>query len=256
MWTHRLLLEMRSHEFNCFATLTYDDDHLPEGGVLVKRHYQLFLKRLRKSLAKNHRSLRYFLVGEYGTENERPHYHACLFGLSHIEVDLVGAAWPYGFVRLDKLDEGLATYICKYVVKAYKVGNPALDGRPPEFARMSTAPGLGFPYVRDRLGSTLSSTAGRLALAALGDVPTQLTTHGKSLPLGRYLTAKLREVLGYEPGVPPEVEKARQLQMLDVYLAAESPYQFHESRKAERLQKVLQMKGKALIESTRKKATL
>ena len=247
---------MRSHEFNTFATLTYDEAHLPEGGHLLKRHYQLFLKRLRKSLAHNHRFLRYFLVGEYGTDNGRPHYHACLFGLSHIEVDLVSAAWPYGFVRLDKLDAGLAQYICKYVVKGYKVGNPELNGRPPEFARMSTAPGIGYPYIRERLGSALTTMSGRLAIAALGDVPTQLNTHGKSLPLGRYLTAKLRETLGHEPGVPAEVQKARQLEMLTLYMDAENPHHYYEARKAERLQKVLQMKGKALIESTRKKATL
>jgi len=224
--------------------------------MLVRRHYQLFLKRLRKSLSKNGRSLRYFLVGEYGTDNGRPHYHACVFGLSHIEVPLVAATWPYGFVRVDKLDAGLAQYVCKYVVKAYKEGNPALDGRPPEFARMSTRPGIGLPYIRDRLGSSLATTSGRLALSALGDVPTQLTTHGKNLPLGRYLTTKLRETLGHEPGVPAEVQKARQLEMLALYMDAETPHQFHEARKAERLQKVLQMKGKALIESTRKKATL
>lgn len=196
------------------------------------------------------------MVGEYGDEHGRPHYHACLFGLSHIEVDLVGHAWSHGHVRLDKLDAGLAQYVCKYVVKAYKEGRSELNGRPPEFARMSTNPGIGFPFIRDRLGNTLSTVAGRSAIAALGDVPTELTTHGKRLPLGRYLTAKLRETLGHEPGTPPEVDKARQHEMLALYQAAESPHAYYLARKAERLQKVLQMKGKALIESTRKQSIL
>lgn len=247
---------MKCHEFNCFATLTYADDELPTGQSLVKRDYQLFLKRLRKSLRANGRSLRYFLVGEYGTETRRPHYHACLFGVSHLEHDLVLSAWSHGHVRLDGLDPGLAQYICKYVVKAYKAGNPDLNGLAPEFASMSTNPGIGMPFIRDRLGSILATAAGRSAIARIGDVPTQLNTFGKTLPLGRYLTTKLREVLGHEAGVPPEVEKARQQQMLALYMDAQSPHQFHTQRKAEREQKVRQIKGRALIESTRRKPTL
>ena len=37
------------HMFNSFVTLTYDDDHLPEYNSLNYKHFQDFMKRLRKS---------------------------------------------------------------------------------------------------------------------------------------------------------------------------------------------------------------
>ena len=51
-WAVRCMHEKQMHPFNEFVTLTYDDAHLPEGGALVKRHLQLFFKRLRKKFGK------------------------------------------------------------------------------------------------------------------------------------------------------------------------------------------------------------
>ena len=41
--------EASMHMFNSFVTLTYDDDHLPEYNSLNYKHFQDFMKRLRKS---------------------------------------------------------------------------------------------------------------------------------------------------------------------------------------------------------------
>ena len=67
--------EASMHMFNSFVTLTYDDDHLPEYNSLNYKHFQDFMKRLRKS----HNRVRFYMCGEYGEDFSRPHYHALLF---------------------------------------------------------------------------------------------------------------------------------------------------------------------------------
>ena len=47
-WAVRCYCESKMHQDNIFLTLTYDDEHLPSDGSLNYRHYQLFMKRLRK----------------------------------------------------------------------------------------------------------------------------------------------------------------------------------------------------------------
>lgn len=76
-WAVRCMLEASLHEQNCFLTLTYAPEHLPENGSLVKRDLTLFFKRLRKTYGEG---IRYFACGEYGERFDRPHYHVILFG--------------------------------------------------------------------------------------------------------------------------------------------------------------------------------
>ena len=47
-WAMRLVLEEELWDNNIFITLTYDNEHLPEHNTLVKKDFQLFMKRLRK----------------------------------------------------------------------------------------------------------------------------------------------------------------------------------------------------------------
>lgn len=70
-----------------FITLTYDPEHLPQGHTLNKIHPQLFLKSLRNWLTKHYPGIkiRYKLVGEYGENSFRPHYHLAIFGLPNFE---------------------------------------------------------------------------------------------------------------------------------------------------------------------------
>lgn len=78
-WAIRCVHEAQLHDSNCFITLTYDDEHLPEYGTLVKKHFQDFMKRLRERRA--YGTVRVFYCGEYGDRRGRPHYHAILFGV-------------------------------------------------------------------------------------------------------------------------------------------------------------------------------
>lgn len=76
--------ERREHDLAVFLTLSYSDHNLPQGSTLVKRDFQLFMKRLRMYHHYNNpeaSKLKYFMCGEYGGKTQRPHYHAILFGL-------------------------------------------------------------------------------------------------------------------------------------------------------------------------------
>lgn len=86
-WAIRITHEAQMHEANCFLTLTYDNENLPQHGQLVKRDLQLFFKRLRHLVG----PFRYVATGEYGELRRRPHFHAALFG-----VDFSTNRIPYG----------------------------------------------------------------------------------------------------------------------------------------------------------------
>lgn len=91
-WANRCMLELKYHESAYFLTLTYNDGNLPihwhvdeatgeaaPVATLVKRDWQLFMKRLRRAFPDQ--KLRFFMSGEYGEKNMRPHFHAIVFGL-------------------------------------------------------------------------------------------------------------------------------------------------------------------------------
>lgn len=212
VWTHRIILESFMHTSKCFLTLTYDAEHLPAGGTLVPRDVTLFIKRLRKEVA-DHASLRYFLVGEYGSDSERPHYHLALFGFGCLQklqfpehgircfcahCELVRRVWGLGNVVLDELNRTTAQYIAGYVVKKMtSFDDDRLGGRHPEFARMSNRPGIAAAAMDVVFSSLYDHGTGELFLTD-GDVPGALNHAGKVFPLGRYCLNKLRGKIGLE----------------------------------------------------------
>ena len=80
-WELRITHEAAMWPRNCFVTLTYGRDQLPPNGSLCHRDFQLFMKRLRKVFI----DARFYMCGEYGEENGRPHFHACLFNVDFDE---------------------------------------------------------------------------------------------------------------------------------------------------------------------------
>lgn len=198
LWTARLVLEAHKHQHSRFVTLTYKKEHLPEGGVLVPKHLQDYLKRLRERVSPVR--IRYFGVGEYGDINRRPHYHLALFGTG--DDNAIRAAWEYGFVHIGTLTPDSAAYVVSYVVKGYtKKDAPGLNGLPPEFARMSLKPGIGADAMPDMARSILDPDTGELTLVD-NDVPSSFKFDGRNFPLGRYLRRKLRRAL-YLPEPEP-----------------------------------------------------
>lgn len=216
-WAHRILLESYKHGDNCFVTLTYNDDHVPQS--LVVSHYQGWLKRLRKLVVP--RKVRYFLAGEYGDRTGRPHYHAALFGLDRLTaggVDgrggVVQAAWcegrkdpspglSLGFTSVGTLTWESAQYVAGYLTK--KVVPDERSVR--EFSRMSLRPGIGAWSMVD-VARALGSDAGLDSVVSQGDVPYVLRHGKKLLPLGRYLRRRLRGELGFASlDTPPEAAR-------------------------------------------------
>lgn len=201
LWTHRLLLEAQSHELSCFPTLTYSPENVPTLGngaqTLDPRHTELWLKRLRSKLGTK-RPVRYYLVGEYGDRTQRPHYHAALFGVAACEKALIESAWGMGMVYVGELTPESAQYIAGYVTKKMTAKDDSrLNGRHPEFARMSLRPGIGAHSV-PAIASALNTVHGAALVAQGQDVPLSLNHGRKSLPLGRYLRRKLREEMGFD----------------------------------------------------------
>ncbi|AXH75297.1 MAG: replication initiator protein [Microviridae sp.] len=158
--------EAQLHKRNCVVTLTYDPEHVPADGSLHYRHFQLFMKKLRK----RHGKVRFFVCGEYGDKDWRPHFHACLFGYRPGDLrpwsksrsgsqlfrsPELESLWPAGHSLVGELDFESAAYIARYIMK--KVTGDAAESHynrinfetgellslEPEFIHMSLRPGIG-----------------------------------------------------------------------------------------------------------------
>lgn len=157
-WAFRILDECSLYKNNCFITLTYNDEHLPENGSVNHRDYQLFLKRLRKFL--NPLKIRFFLSAEYGKKFGRPHYHLIVFGWKPDDMvffcrennstlyrsKVIEKIWTYGFSSVGDVTYDSALYCAKYMQKAqFMDGHKHIQSLP--FIQMSTHPGIGYSCV-------------------------------------------------------------------------------------------------------------
>lgn len=234
IWANRICMEADQYENNAFVTLTYDEEHLPNDRSLDPSHLRGFLNRLRGRYSPER--FRFFAVGEYGDETNRPHYHAALFNFPTCErgrssysrvrqsccpvCDMVREAWGSGNVLLGKVEAGSAAYLAAYVVKKMTaVDDARLNGRKPEFARMSLKNGgIGYPALHD-----IASTLMQYNLEqTLPDVPSAIRVGSREMPIGRYLRGKLREMVGKERNAPQSVLDAIDEEMLPLRLAARS----------------------------------
>lgn len=155
MWASRIVHEASLHEYsggNSFITLTYDGEKIPKDWSLKKKHFQDFMKRLRKQ---TEQKIRYFHCGEYGnlcrhggwtdhpihdhpeiTECHRcnlgrPHYHAILFnrtfkdqkyfktvnGNNYYTSDELAGVWQKGHCIITEVTMKSAAYVARYCLK-------------------------------------------------------------------------------------------------------------------------------------------
>ena len=153
-WMTKLRLEQKYYGDNvAFLTLTYAPENLPEkdhfsGGSLNKHDAQKFIKRFRKNYynkyAAHSERIRYFLVGEYGTETKRAHYHAIIFGVDpHRAKEITKMSWSLGHIQCDAVRDGGIQYVCGYTLKKLTSEKDFPDGQEPEFSLKSTKPALG-----------------------------------------------------------------------------------------------------------------
>jgi len=173
-WATRIMHENQMSDTSCFITLTYNDEHLPKDGSLNKKHFQLFMKRLRKKY--EGKKIRFFHCGEYGDKYLRPHYHAILFGVNFFdrknarrgdsgsisyESEILQELWsdatgPIGHAYVGDVTYESAAYVARYCIKKvngkkafehykninYETGE-IISERLPEYITMSNRPGIG-----------------------------------------------------------------------------------------------------------------
>ncbi len=184
-WSIRMVHESFHHEHNIFVTLTYDDEHLPKNGEINTEETRNFIKRLRKHLGVNRR-IKYFITGEYGKNDDRPHYHAIIFGLGlkehkikktkngwHILEGPVCKAWTKGYIQGGTVTPDSTRYVAEYIQKKlYKTE----DGeRKQPFATQSN--GLGQAWYKKNQQYLKNNLA--------------ITFQGKRFPIPQYYIRKL-----------------------------------------------------------------
>ena len=152
---------------NCFVTLTYGRDRLPAFGSLDHRDFQLFMKRVRKY---SETPVRFYMSGEYGPQNSRPHYHSCLFNFNlndgvpagksdagevFFKSPTLDRLWGLGHSSIQPLTRQTAGYCARYIMTKQlgqddKSGLEYLDPetgeirmKRPEYNAMSLRPGIG-----------------------------------------------------------------------------------------------------------------
>lgn len=176
-WANRCVLELDHHNGKAvFITLTYSPEFCPiahfdvNGNptyTLVKEHFQLFMKRLRKHFEPT--QIRFFACGEYGSHTLRPHYHAIIYGLTiadftdavqfgsnefkqpYYSSDTLNKIWKQGFTSLANVSWQTCAYVARYNTKLYQTDSLLFDSlgilRP--FILMSRRPGIGGFYAEE-----------------------------------------------------------------------------------------------------------
>lgn len=139
----RCLAEAATSQAVCTVSLTYAPRDDLADKILHPRHFQLFMKLLRRAGHK----VRYLVCGEYGELRDRSHFHAILF-FEHLAPRTSGPPpaynphhladpsksgpfsseiphqrmahireWPHGHILADwSLDEKSIRYVCKYLL--------------------------------------------------------------------------------------------------------------------------------------------
>ncbi|AXH76296.1 MAG: replication initiator protein [Microviridae sp.] len=178
-WVFRLLQEEKISNTAHFVTLTYDTRTVPisENGFLTlrKRDFQLFMKRLRKLVPD---TIKYYAVGEYGTNKSRPHYHAIIFNVpdpAHFHT-----AWQLGYVHIGQVSTNSIAYTMKYIDKLSYKKLHARDDREPEFPLMSKS--LGANYLSEAVINYHQADLSRLYVTKEG---------GHKIALPRYYRQKI-----------------------------------------------------------------
>lgn len=185
-WAVRIQHELKYHSCASFLTLTYDDFNLPYDYSVSIREVQLFIKRLRKDIntivTKSNKQnntreaiprIRYFAVGEYGDKSGRPHYHIIVFGWDFpdryladksksghplYESEQLNKLWGKGIANIGTVTPESGGYVARYSFKKINTvtdydyytrihpGTGEVVQVHPEFATMSTHPGIGFKW--------------------------------------------------------------------------------------------------------------
>jgi len=171
-WSLRLEHEYMFSDSAYFITLTYNDISIPRTKqgypTLLKKDVQDYIKRLRnahiaylkKEQKKVHdefkitgKKIRYYAVGEYGSQTRRPHYHILLFNYDTANTNQFIAKWKntntglsLGHVDVGNVTSASINYVTKYMFKGF---NKKTDKRQVPFSLMSKKPIIGHAYLEN-----------------------------------------------------------------------------------------------------------
>lgn len=172
VWACRISNEASLYDKNCFITLTYAPENLPQNGSLLPRDFTLFLKRLRKKYGAD---IRFYMCGEYGEQLGRPHYHACLLNFDFPDKyhfrntkrgdriyrsESLEKLWGLGHCEIGQVTFESAAYCARYITKKvtgklaeshYSVldlDTGEIISKLPEYTNMSRKPGIGAPWLQ------------------------------------------------------------------------------------------------------------
>lgn len=161
-WAVRCVLESLYHEENYFITLTYDNEHLPDNGLINREHMREFQLKVWSKFP----GVRFFGCGEYGSKNGRCHWHLIAFGLPLNDFKAVGNGlyesatlkklWPYGFNYVGEVNYATCNYVAQYCTKkVFSDSKNILDKKNREYIFCSTKPGIGFQWCNDHINTLL-----------------------------------------------------------------------------------------------------
>lgn len=186
-WVLRNFLELHDHLTASFVTLTYDPEHLPERALIDKKHVQLFFKKVRREFG----PVRYFGCGEYGSKNQRPHYHFIIYGIppylrGTASFKRLNDCWwdnktksPRGSIDVGDVTMESIQYVAGYTLKAGQPVDWCYAVPPRSF--MSRRPGIGKDgFLR------LAAGIDNADYAIKTDGPHVLRVKDRLLPVDRY----------------------------------------------------------------------
>lgn len=235
----------RSNSAN-FVTLTYDDAHVPINEetmsiTLDRKAIPDYMKRLRKLHYEAYKikgykgeklPLKYYAVGEYGEDYERPHYHIIIFNAI---ADLIPLAWAlnktmFGLVDIGKkgVTAGGARYLAQYMLTGQKENN---TNRIKPFSLMSK--NLGLNYITEEIKKWHLQKTGTPIVMPNGKIMETRDRYyaiqdGYKIALPRYYRDKIFPKIYRDIDVPLISDK----HMIEEYKIAEKDFEGYQRNKA------------------------
>lgn len=146
-WSLRLQLEYKyltkeQQRNSYFLTLTLSDEYINEDkSTLIRR----FLERIRKRCG---RSVKHWIINEFGENTSRYHFHGIFFDLPFPRHEFL-SYWKYGHIVCKPLTPRRVGYVTTYINKNLK-GTPFKVQSPERKQQIWCSPGLGKAAVNDK----------------------------------------------------------------------------------------------------------
>nr|WAE43459.1 MAG: replication initiator protein [Microviridae sp.] len=202
-WAIRCVFEASLHQNNCFITLTYSDNKIPINNSLPKVDFILFIKKLRKKYGQK---IKFYMAGEYGKDNLRPHYHACIFNHDFMDKQLwkiknnvkiytseqLNKMWGKGYTTVGEVNFESAAYIARYCCKEspqhhQEIGKRNLE---PEYNNMSRRPGVASDWFDKYKNDIINTNSITLKNGVKIKIPRFFNNRIEKLDLERYKQMK------------------------------------------------------------------